>query len=71
MFSRERDASKVAFARLVAECRARDIRLIDCQVASLHLASLGAYEVSRKQFVSLLEAHVSRAPRGRWQSHAP
>jgi leucyl/phenylalanyl-tRNA--protein transferase len=70
MFSRERDASKVAFARLVAECRARDIRLIDCQVASLHLASLGAYEVSRNQFVSLLEAHASRSPRGRWQSDA-
>ena len=71
MFSRERDASKVAFARLVAECRARDIQLIDCQVASAHLASLGAYEVSRSQFVSLLKTHASRAPRGRWQNHAP
>ena len=34
MFSLERDASKVALARLIEECRARDIRLIDCQVAS-------------------------------------
>ncbi len=41
MFSLERDASKVAVARLVAECGTRDIQLIDCQVASAHLASLG------------------------------
>jgi leucyl/phenylalanyl-tRNA---protein transferase len=34
-------------ARLVEECGARDIRLIDCQVASAHLASLGAREVPR------------------------
>jgi leucyl/phenylalanyl-tRNA--protein transferase len=66
MFSRERDASKVAFARLVDECRSRDIKLIDCQVASPHLASLGAREVSRAQFVSLLKAHARRAPRGLW-----
>jgi leucyl/phenylalanyl-tRNA---protein transferase len=66
MFSCERDASKVAFARLVAECRARDIQLIDCQVASPHLASLGAREVSRSQFVALLKTHARRTPRGRW-----
>ena len=62
MFSRQRDASKVALARLVAECRARGIRLIDCQVASAHLASLGAREVSRTQFVALLKAHAQRVP---------
>jgi leucyl/phenylalanyl-tRNA--protein transferase len=67
MFSRQRDASKVAFARLVSECRQRDIRLIDCQVASTHLASLGAREVSRAHFVALLRKHAQRAPRGRWQ----
>lgn len=67
MFSRERDASKVAFARLVAECPTRDIQLVDCQVASPHLASLGAREVSRSRFVALLKAHARRAPRGRWR----
>ena len=66
MFSLERDASKVALARLVDECRARDIRLIDCQVASAHLASLGAREVSRGHFVALLRLHAKRAPRGSW-----
>ncbi len=64
MFSLERDASKVALARLVEECRARDIQVIDCQVASAHLASLGAREVSRSQFVALLRQHAKRAPRG-------
>jgi leucyl/phenylalanyl-tRNA---protein transferase len=66
MFSRENDASKVAMARLVEECRARDIRLIDCQVASSHLASLGAREVSRNEFVALLHAHARRCPTERW-----
>ncbi|HEY2678275.1 MAG TPA: leucyl/phenylalanyl-tRNA--protein transferase [Steroidobacteraceae bacterium] len=68
MFSLERDASKVALARLVHECRARDIEVIDCQVASDHLASLGAREVSRDQFVALLRQHTSRAPRGKWNT---
>jgi leucyl/phenylalanyl-tRNA--protein transferase len=66
MFSARRDASKVAVARLVEECRARDIRLIDCQVASSHLASLGAREVSRAEFVSLLRRHARRDPAGTW-----
>jgi leucyl/phenylalanyl-tRNA--protein transferase len=66
MFSRRRDASKVALARLVDECRARDIQLIDCQVASSHLASLGAREVSRGQFAALLQRYARRQPRGSW-----
>jgi leucyl/phenylalanyl-tRNA--protein transferase len=66
MFSREADASKVAMARLVHECRARDIRLIDCQVASSHLASLGAREVSRKEFLALLKQNARRSPIDRW-----
>ncbi len=71
MFSRRRDASKVALARLVAECRTRDIRVIDCQVASAHLESLGAREVSRAEFVALLKAHALRVPCGRWQDSQP
>jgi leucyl/phenylalanyl-tRNA---protein transferase len=70
MFSRRRDASKVALARLVDECRARDIQLIDCQVASSHLASLGAREVSRGQFAALLQRYARRQPRGSWTSAA-
>ena len=66
MFSHRRDASKVALARLVDECRARDIQLIDCQVASSHLASLGAREVSRAQFAALLQRYARRHPSGSW-----
>ena len=70
MFSLRRDASKVALARLVEECRARDIQLIDCQVASAHLASLGAREVSRSQFVGLLRRYARRSPSGSWAAAA-
>ena len=66
MFSLERDASKVALARLVEECRARDIQVIDCQVASTHLAALGAREVSRSQFVALLRQYAKREPKAKW-----
>jgi leucyl/phenylalanyl-tRNA---protein transferase len=66
MFSLGRDASKVALARLVEECRSRDIQLIDCQVASSHLASLGAREVSRDRFVALLQRYARRSPIGSW-----
>ena len=70
MFSREPDASKVALARLVRECHTRDIRMIDCQVASSHLASLGAREVSRGRFANLLRLYARRTPCGRWQEPA-
>jgi leucyl/phenylalanyl-tRNA--protein transferase len=66
MFSLVRDASKVALARLVEECRARDIQVIDCQVASAHLAGMGARDVSRSQFVSLLRQYARRTPVGKW-----
>jgi leucyl/phenylalanyl-tRNA--protein transferase len=66
MFSLRRDASKVALARLIDECRARDIQMIDCQVASAHLASLGAREVSRSQFAALLRRFAQRHPSGSW-----
>ena len=66
MFSLERDASKVALARLVQECCARDIKVIDCQVASTHLAGLGAREVSRSLFVALLRQYAKREPALKW-----
>jgi leucyl/phenylalanyl-tRNA---protein transferase len=62
MFSRERDASKVALARLVEECARRGIQLIDCQVASEHLLSLGATEIPRAQFLRHLQAWARPAP---------
>ncbi len=66
MFSRVADASKVALARLVAECRRRAITLIDCQVASAHLESLGAREIPRRRFIALLAEHARLSPTGPW-----
>ena len=57
MFTRARDASKVAFARLVEECLRRGVGLIDCQMATDHLASLGSRCIPRARFEALLAAH--------------
>lgn len=54
MFSQARDASKVALARLVSECLARGIALIDCQMATDHLASLGSRSIPRSEFEAML-----------------
>jgi leucyl/phenylalanyl-tRNA--protein transferase len=50
MFSRERDASKVALARLVAKGGVAGLQLIDCQLPTPHLRSLGSKPVSRAEF---------------------
>ena len=68
MFSRERDASKVALAHL---CRA-DIQMIDCQVPNAHLARMGALEIGRRRFISLLDCwcdtpRASLAGIGTWK----
>lgn len=59
MFSRQRDASKVAMAHLVARLRAGGFDLLDCQFMTPHLASLGAIEISREDYVSLLDSALS------------
>jgi len=56
MFHRETDASKVALAALVMRLQAEGADLIDCQVASEHLKSLGARKISRRRFLELLKA---------------
>lgn len=55
MFSRVTDASKVAFAHFVRQLRQWDFLLIDCQVQSQHMASLGSELMPRSQFIELLE----------------
>ena len=59
MFSRARDASKVALAHLVATCARNSVAVIDCQLPSRHLASLGARCIPRHQFESLLREHAA------------
>ena len=61
MFSRERDASKVALAWLVTRLRIGGFRLLDCQFITDHLASLGAIEISRDDYVALLDVALGAA----------
>ena len=56
MFSRARDASKVALAWLVARLQVGNFTLLDCQFMTEHLASLGAISVPRETYVALLSA---------------
>ena len=61
MFSAARDASKVALAWLVARLKVGGFRLLDCQFMTDHLRSLGAVEISQKDYVALLSAALSPA----------
>ncbi len=68
MFAHQTDASKIALAALVAFCCAQQITLIDCQQNTRHLASLGAFEISRPEFVAHLGQSVENtAPLWRFE----
>ncbi len=66
MFSHRSDASKLALAGLVAACRARGVPLIDCQQNTGHLASLGAREMPRADFLAHLARAVAEAAPADW-----
>jgi len=67
MFSRATDASKVALVRLVEALRARGFPLIDCQMRTDLLASLGAREIPRRTFLREVERLVNYPePIGKW-----
>lgn len=55
MFSLEPNASKFAFIKLAEELQAKNYRLIDCQLYTDHLASLGAVEIPRQEFMTYLK----------------
>jgi leucyl/phenylalanyl-tRNA--protein transferase len=57
MFSRASDGSKVALVHLRDVGRTRGLALIDCQIPSPHLASLGSREIPRRRFLDLLARH--------------
>ncbi len=60
MFARRTDASKIAFAHLVRYLRENGFGLIDCQMRTRHLASLGAREIPRRAFLARVAELVSR-----------
>lgn len=55
MFSRKTDASKVAFVHLVKQIQKWGYELIDCQMSTNHLESLGAVEIPREVYRNLLD----------------
>lgn len=61
MFHTQTDASKVAFVTLVEQLKAWGYQLVDCQIYSAHLASLGAEEIDRDDFIKLLDHYCDAA----------
>ncbi|HXB93543.1 MAG TPA: leucyl/phenylalanyl-tRNA--protein transferase [Puia sp.] len=59
MFSKVSNASKYAFIRLVQQLRAEGVALIDCQVYTAHLETLGSRMIPRDHFISLLDRWIS------------
>lgn len=77
MFCHTTDASKIALSALVAFCRTHHMAMIDCQQNTQHLASLGAAEIPRTDFIRHLQQTTHHtAPRWTfsplyWQQLAP
>jgi leucyl/phenylalanyl-tRNA--protein transferase len=68
MFSKASDASKIALAHLARQLERWEFGLIDCQMATPHLASLGAREIARKDFVRTVSELVNYPTRsGTWR----
>jgi leucyl/phenylalanyl-tRNA--protein transferase len=61
MFSRERDASKVALVHLVLRLKLGGFRLLDTQFVTEHLKQFGTMEIERAEFHSLLEKSLAHA----------
>lgn len=57
MFARVRNASKAAFITYVKRAREEGIKIIDCQVHTEHLESLGAGYISREDFIAIIKKH--------------
>ncbi|MGB5461454.1 MAG: leucyl/phenylalanyl-tRNA--protein transferase [Eudoraea sp.] len=55
MFSKATNASKFAFIQLARDLEEKNYKLIDCQLYTKHLESLGAEEIPRKEFLKLLQ----------------
>lgn len=71
MFSHARDASKIALAHLCRYLQSHNFGIIDCQMETAHLHSLGARPISRGEFVARLAALVAGGePPGRWAANA-
>jgi leucyl/phenylalanyl-tRNA--protein transferase len=72
MFARRADASKIALAHLCEYLKRHEFGIIDCQMETAHLASLGARPIPRSEFVALLRrfATADFDRPGRWPADA-
>lgn len=68
MFSRADNASKVGFATLVEHLKAWGFVLIDCQMPTQHLQSLGARSIPRTTFADYLHQHLDQSNCADWLS---
>jgi leucyl/phenylalanyl-tRNA--protein transferase len=69
MFSRRSNASKIAFAHLIRLLDKQQFGMIDCQMRTEHLASLGGREIKRSKFLGHLRALTVTFPaRTDWRS---
>jgi len=68
MFSRRPDASKIALHQLCQQLQAWQFNLIDCQVDSEHLQSLGTKTIARQQFISHLDDAIEDPQHSNWNS---
>ncbi|NBU17803.1 MAG: leucyl/phenylalanyl-tRNA--protein transferase [Betaproteobacteria bacterium] len=60
MFALQTDASKIALSALVAFAKQNEIRWIDCQQNTRHLASLGAHEIAQADFLHAVNKAVTQ-----------
>jgi leucyl/phenylalanyl-tRNA--protein transferase len=67
MFSRVSNASKIALAHLARQLERWQFGMIDCQMNTPHLASLGAREIPRSEFIARLQELIHYAPIAGWQ----
>ena len=58
MFATDSNASKFAFAKYVRLLETEGVQLIDCQVETDHLISMGAHSITREKFVQLLHQYI-------------
>ena len=70
MFSHASNASKIALAHLARQLERWQFKMIDCQMNTPHLASLGAREIPRSEFITRLQELINCAPVTRWQFDA-
>jgi len=67
MFSRRDNASKFAFAYLIRLLREQGFGMIDCQMYTDHLASLGGREIPRSDFLEHMHRLIGNGERSNWQ----